>query len=245
MATPKPVPRWAIITGIVAAGLIALVLILDKVIMPALVHSASVVTVPNVVGRPASQAVNDLTTLGFAIAQVDTHPDERYAAGTVLYQNPYGGAEVKDGRKVFLTISSGRELLSIPNLVGAPLREAKIKLQMAGLTTGEITYENNASVPEETVLRQSNASGGRIPIGSAIALVVSSGPEQQPTTVPSLVGRTLAEAQQLVLSSRLVFGQITYKSNHSVLPSTVLEQHPMAGDSVREGSQVQLIVAGE
>ena len=29
MATPKPVPRWAIITGIVAAGLIALVLILD------------------------------------------------------------------------------------------------------------------------------------------------------------------------------------------------------------------------
>lgn len=238
-------PRWAKIAAVVFAALVVLVLILDKLVMPALVHSASVATVPNVVGSPAGQAIADLTARGFAIAQVDTHADERYPAGTVLYQNPYGGAEVKEGRKVFLTVSSGKELLAIPNVTGLPLREAKIRLQMAGLTTGDVSYENNSSVAEETVLRQSAPPGSRLPMNATLSLVVSSGPEQQSVAVPSLVGRTLAEAQQLVQSAKLVFGQINFKTNHMVLPSTVLEQIPAAGDTVKEGSAVQLSVAAD
>ena len=56
-------PRWAKISLIVGVVLIIVVLLIDKIIMPALVHSSSVVTVPVVVGRPSGEAIHDLTAM--------------------------------------------------------------------------------------------------------------------------------------------------------------------------------------
>jgi beta-lactam-binding protein with PASTA domain len=241
----KPLTRWQRITIISVAGFIVFVLLMDKVVMPALVHSQAVVTMPNVIGSKIEDAKNNLIIRGFEIEKVDTHADEKIPAGAIIYQNPYAGAEVKKGRKVFITISSGRELMQMPQLVGIGLREAKIRAQMAGLAIGDINYEPSPSTPEEVVTAQSVPSGARVGINAKIVLTVSSGPERAQMTAPSLVGRTLVEAQELLINAKLVFGQISYRKDRAVLPSTVLEQHPAAGDTVREGTPVNLVVAGE
>ncbi len=237
--------RWQKIALVVVAALIVLVLLLDKFLMPALVHSQAVVTMPNIVGVKMDDAQRTLIAQGFEIEKVDTHADERITAGSIIYQNPYAGAEVKKGRKVFLTVSSGRELMQMPQLAGIGLREAKIRAQMAGLAIGDINYENNATVPEETVVSQSVAPGARVGINTKIVLTVSSGPARALVVTPSFVGRTLFEAQGILQNVKLVFGQISYRKDRAVLPSTVLEQHPAAGDSVQEGTPVNLVVAGD
>ncbi|HZV12925.1 MAG TPA: PASTA domain-containing protein [Candidatus Kapabacteria bacterium] len=237
--------KWLIIAGIVVAVFIGVLLLLDKVIMPAWVHSQPVVKMPDLVGKNIHDVMPDLLQKKFVIAKVDTHADERYPKDIVLYQAPYADEDVKEGRKVYLTISSGKEIMQLPNFVGMDVRDAKIKIQSMGLGVGDVMYAPSPSVPEDNVIQQTPASGSRVSLDAHVSLIVSTGPEKPTVVIPTLVGKTLGEAQTTLQSLHLVFGTITYVKNRSLLPTTIMEQQPAAGDSVKEGSPVNLTVAGE
>ncbi|HET7152149.1 MAG TPA: PASTA domain-containing protein [Candidatus Kapabacteria bacterium] len=237
--------KWLIIAGIAFAAFMGVLLLLDKVIMPAWVHSQPVVKMPNLIGRKIGDVMQELSQKKFAIAKVDTHADERYAKDIVLYQAPYADEDVKEGRKVYITISSGKEIMQLPNFVGMDSRDAKIKIQSMGLGVGDVTYVPSATAAEDNVVQQTPAAGSRVSLDAHISLTVSSGPDKPTVVVPALTGKTLGEAQTTLQSLHLVFGTITYQKNHSLLPTTIMEQQPAAGDSVKEGSPVNLTVAGD
>ena len=235
--------KWLTIAAVIFVACIGMLLLLDKVIMPDWVHSQPVVVMPNLVGMNQRDALAELNRMKFNIAVGDTRPDEKYPKDVVLYQTPYPGEQVKEGRKAFLTISSGREIMQLPNVVGMEQQDAKIKLQNAGLTIGDITTASSGAVAADNVIAQSPAPGSRVGIDAHISLVVSSGPPKPSVVIPPLTGKTLAEAQTTLQSLGLVFGTITYERNTNVLPSTVTHQQPAPGDSVVAGSPVNLTVA--
>jgi len=235
--------KWLMITAGSFVVIIGILLWLDKVVMPAWVHSQPVLKMPNLIGMNSREAIAELSRMKFAVAAADTRPDEKYPKDIVLYQNPFAGEEVKEGRKVFITISSGKEIMQLPNFIGMNTRDAKIKLQNIGLTVGDITFANSESVPEDNIIQQTPAVGSRVSLDARVSLVVSGGQEKPMVIIPSLVGKTLAEAQTNLQTLHLVFGTISYEKNHAVLPSTILNQQPPSGDSVKEGSSINLTVA--
>jgi MYXO-CTERM domain-containing protein len=102
-------------------------------------------------------------------------------AGSVISQSPSAGTSLAAGSAVSLVVSTGP--VATPNVVNQTEAAATAALTGAGLAVGTVTRESSATVPSGSVISQSPASGANVASGSAVALVVSTGPST-PTTPP-------------------------------------------------------------
>ena len=226
----------------VAGVLLVLFLLANYLVMPLYVNHGSRLAVPGVLGMSFDSAQVALTQAGLVPVQGDTRPDPRYAAGTVVFQNPLAGAVVKEGRRVYLTLSGGEVQVAVPLLRGRTLRDAKFALERFGLRVGSVTGAMSDAFPSGTIIEQSHPADTRVPRGSFVGLVVSSGKPVSATTVPLLEGKTLGEVEKLLTEAGLRIGQITYQPNFELLPNTIVAQFPRAGEAATEGQAVDLFV---
>jgi serine/threonine-protein kinase len=82
----------------------------------------------------------------------------------------------------------------------------------------------------------------RIARGSRVNITVSSGSSAGGSTVPNVVGKTVTEAEKLLTGAGLNVGNITYQMSYELIPNTVVEQFPRAGETVPPGRKVDLFV---
>src|SRR5205814_5779912 len=99
-------------------------------------------------------------------------------AGSVISQSPVSGSSVAINRAVALVVSSGPPPVTVPNVVGLAQSAATSAITGANLVVGAVTQSSSTTVPAGSVISQSPVSGASVATGSAVALVVSSGPPQ-------------------------------------------------------------------
>lgn len=75
-----------------------------------------------------------------------------------------------------VTITVELPAVEVPNVVGMAEADAETELVDAGFVAGEIVYEGSLDVPAGIVMAQDPVGGTMAPGGSAVDLVVSSGP---------------------------------------------------------------------
>ncbi|WBB67236.1 Stk1 family PASTA domain-containing Ser/Thr kinase [Micromonospora sp. WMMD812] len=152
--------------------------------------------VPDVVGKEFELAEADLVGAKLVVAKGAARYDDNLPAGVVVDTNPKVGAEVKPGAKVTVILSKGRAPVSVPNLVGKTLAEARDTLAKLGLTPVE-TYKDSDK-PKDEVLGQSPADGTGVEKGTQVKLDVSKGPPL--VVVPRVVDLPCPQAKQLLES---------------------------------------------
>ncbi len=199
------------------------------------------VTVPNVVGLAQADAEAAISAAGLTVGTITPTNHPTVAAGTVISHTPGAGASVAGGSAVDLVVSTGPVLVTVPNVVGLAQADAEAAISAAGLTVGTITPTNHPTVAAGTVISHTPGAGASVAGGSAVALVVSTGPA--PVTVPNVVGLTQAAAQTALTNAGLTVGTITTTSHASVASGRVISHTPGAGASVAGGSAVALVVS--
>jgi beta-lactam-binding protein with PASTA domain/tRNA A-37 threonylcarbamoyl transferase component Bud32 len=101
-------------------------------------------TVPDVVGMTYDDAKAELEGLGLTVErQVDENGDGRH--DEVLEADPEVGDEVEPGEAVTLTVAPGRAV-TVPDLQGMTLSEARDALDAEGLKDGSITGRRDGKV---------------------------------------------------------------------------------------------------
>ncbi len=128
--------------------------------------------VPNVVGQTQAAATTAITTAGLALGTVTTQSNATVAAGTVISQNPTAGTNVVAGSAVNLVVSSGA---LVPNVVGQTQAAATTAITRAGLALGTVTTQSSLEAID-TVISQNPVAGASAVAGTAVDLVLSSGP---------------------------------------------------------------------
>jgi serine/threonine-protein kinase len=211
-------------------------------LLPAYVRHGGTLTVPDVTGQPFDSARTTLEEGGLQVIQAETRPDPDHPVGTVINQNPPGGAVVKHGRRVYLTISGGEAQVMVPSLRGRSTRDAKFALERFGLRLGGISYATSSNFPENTIIGQSVAPESRVSKGTVVNITVSSGREIKQIEVPQLVGKSTTEAEKLLVNARLKVGNITFQPSYDLLPNTVVDQFPRAGEMVNQDQAVDLFI---
>jgi serine/threonine-protein kinase len=228
---------WIVGTGTV------LLFIVDSFIMPFYVNKGGTLTVPNVVGLKEETAKRILDSLHLEPRRGDIRQDPAYPEGYVILQNPGGEQIVKTGRRVYLTISGGEQDVIVPALRGRSIRDAKFALDRAGLRQGAIQYQISIELPEGTIISQDVTAGGKVKKGTYISVVVSAGESIDSIYVPSLVGKTLSEAQKILKEKGLKTGNITFQYNDELLPNTVIDQLPRENDVVTTQKEIDLFIS--
>jgi eukaryotic-like serine/threonine-protein kinase len=230
--------RFLITTG----SILGLFLLLNYVVLPAYVNHGSRVTVPSVVGMAYDEAQKNLEGVGLRIVLGETKPDPGFAPGLIIQQNPLAQAVVKEGRRVYVTISGGDVQVPVPSLRGRSLRDARFALERFGLKLGSVSYDSSDTFPENTIIYQSAAADTRLPKGASVGVVVSRGKVLSQALVPLVVGKTLGEAEQILMQVGLKVGNITYQQSFDLVPNTVVDQYPRQGESATPGQAVDLFV---
>ena len=132
--------------------------------------------------------------------QADSNHDE----GMVIDQDPAAGTSrmiTSDGIDISLTVSSGVQLVTIPDdIVNAPYTNVQVRLQAKELNVN-IVLEESGSVTENYVISSEPAPGASVASGSTVTLHVSAGPAASYTTVPNVRDLTKEAALLMLLTS--------------------------------------------
>jgi serine/threonine-protein kinase len=132
------------------------------------------VTVPNVEGLTQDAATTAITAAKLMVGTVTQQTSNTVAAGKVISQDPASGSSVAQGSPVNLVISSGPQMVTVPNVEGLTQAAATTAITAAKLTMGTITQQKSNMVANGKVISQDPASGGSVVQGSPMNLVISS-----------------------------------------------------------------------
>jgi len=197
------------------------------------------VTVPNVAGQSEASAAAELRNAGLVPVPALT-ASSTVADGMVIGETPPAGSVVAKGTRVTLAVSAGPGSSPLPDVAGLTAAQASTKLEQAGFkpTTEK---QSSATVPSGRVIATNPSAGTEAQAGSAVTVLISSGPAQ--STVPDVVGQSRAGAEATLTNAKLKPGTITQRTSSDQTPGSVLEQSPAAGTSLPEGGAVDFVVA--
>ncbi|MFC0529615.1 Stk1 family PASTA domain-containing Ser/Thr kinase [Phytohabitans kaempferiae] len=155
--------------------------------------------VPDVVGKDLAQAKVDLEGAKLVVKEAPARFDDRLPAGIVLSVDPKPGTPLKPGTTVTLTASKGRAPITVPEVVGKNINDARAELQALGLVVVEQYKDDNRA--KDQVIAQTPASGSGVEQGAEIKLEVSKGPPQvivaRVVELPCQQGKQVLEGQGL------------------------------------------------
>ena len=193
------------------------------------------VDVPNVVGKQVTVAKHILEDnhLRVTISEV-SNPD--VPAGQVISQCPEAGESVKEQRPVHLVVSKGVGDITMPDLTGLTLDQAKSRLKDLGLVIGKITNESDNSKDDGIILMQSPPGDSKVNKGATVDIVINRVKAKQ-VSVPNLVGMTVKDARDALTALELSVGTISGSSSDDAVITT---QNPAAGSNIDTGSSVAL-----
>jgi beta-lactam-binding protein with PASTA domain/tRNA A-37 threonylcarbamoyl transferase component Bud32 len=225
---------WALsLVGVAAA-------IIGALLIGKFVFGGSAVTqvqVPNLDGLTVEAATTTLQQYDLRLGAQTPATSDR-PQGTVIAQQPAAGENIEQGQSVNITISSGLEQATVPQLVAlTSVDAARIALQDANLALGAVK-EKNSQQPPGYVLSQDPAEGTQIDAGSKVNITVSSGLVK----VPKVTGSSQAQARSDLAQAGFDV-QVVELEDGSVSAGTVLAQSPQAGELLAQGSVVTITVA--
>lgn len=177
----------------------------------------------------AEASLNDMTvSIADSIYVKDLEP------GAVYKQVPKAGSAVKKGRRIQLTINAYLpKTVTMPDIVGYSMRQARAELSSIGLKTGKLIYQED--IATNNVLRQKYNGrdidpGVKIKSGSSIDLVLGLNPSDNETFIPDLRRMNTYNAVELLQESSLNIGRIVYdntvKTRDDSIKAVVYRQTP-------------------
>jgi serine/threonine-protein kinase len=132
--------------------------------------------IPRVLELPANEARRTLTELGFRPRLDGERHNDASPRGTVIWQDPPVGTVLPPNSVVQLVLSAGPSLVAVPDIIGMGLPHATKIVAAAGVRLGSIDSVAGGQEPGIVLATRPAAGVGR-PRGSAIAVVVTRGPE--------------------------------------------------------------------
>ena len=142
-------------------------------------------TVPNLVGLPLDRATTAATDAGFELADPVFVAQDDQPEGTVVDQEPPAGTIADIGSAIKPLVSTERQLVIVPDVIGLPEGEAIAALTTEGLSVRRAAESEDPSVPAGTVITTSPAAGTTVATGTSVAYIVSTGGGAAPSSRPT------------------------------------------------------------
>ena len=134
---------------------------------------------------------------------------------------------------------------TVPNVVGMTKDDAERVIKDAGFAVGTETEEASETVVAGAVISQSVKAKSEAKAGSSTGITVSKGSDKpaKRVSVPSLIGMTQTQAEDVLASLKLVSKAEDPVYSEDAKPGTIFKQSVAAGTEVEEGSTVSFTAA--
>ena len=225
---------------VIAAALVVVMIVGAMIFLNVVTQHNKEISVPDFSNMTVVEAEHAADQAGVRVEVKDSVFVKRMKRGAVYRQNPVAGAKVKNGRRVVLTINAvNAKKVTMPNLVGLSLRQAKAELMSRGLVLNRLVYVQDMAT--NNVIKQLKGAreiepGTMIDSESKIDLVLGLNDLDNVTYVPDVTGLKNLSAVEAIYDHSLNIKDLkfdeTVKDYEDSLNAMVYRQMPEPSDSV-------------
>ncbi|MDP4180198.1 MAG: PASTA domain-containing protein [Bacillota bacterium] len=211
-----------------------------KFIVPTITPPAKAeIKLENYVGRDINEVKQELEKQGITV-NVEPKSDKNVEKDKIISQKPKEGESIKPDpyNPVTLYVSSGPEMIKIPDVSKYSLREAQQKLNDLNLTTST-QDEYSDVIASGLVIRTEPGVDEEVSPGSSVTIYRSKGPEIHQTVVPNLIGLTRVDAQKSLTNANLTLGKVLPEDSGNNVDK-IVSQDPAPNTTVTQMSAVNI-----
>lgn len=241
--------NWIVRNILLAIVFVLVIVVAANVILAAMTRHGKEITVPDFTNMTRVEAARVAAESGVEVTITDSAYHKQLRPGVVYMQNPKAGSHVKEGRRIRLSVNTLKpQEVTMPNLVGVSLRQARAELLRNGLTLGRLIYVSD--IATNNVIAQQRFGrniepGTKIASGSYVNLVLGLAPEDLMTFVPNVIGQKYQNAVGTVQNNSFNLGMVRFDSSvrnyDDSLNAVVYRQVPSVDStSVVRGSDISL-----
>tara|TARA_B100001250_G_scaffold269342_1_gene232394 strand:- start:773 stop:1543 length:771 start_codon:yes stop_codon:yes gene_type:complete len=207
----------------------------------------SVIKVPDFKGTHITELDSLLETYSLRYVIIDSVFDKTIERGLVVNQDPLPNTNVKENRRIYLTINSiATKKVDFPDVFDLTLRQAVRELQRDGFGIGKLEYQSDIATNKVLAYKLNGIPidiGQELYYGSVIDLVVAQGVSDEKVIIPNLIGLSRKEANIILKSTSLNIGSEYF--NNNVIDSNlavIYKQYPVFNEDneINIGSMIDL-----
>ena len=198
--------------------------------------------VPDLSGMTYSQAKTAAKDAGFTIKKGKSVYSSDVQSKRVAEQDPDAGDKAKKGTTITVNLSKGSKEGTVPNVVGMSYSEVEAYLKKSGYKLG-VVKEETSTKTKDTVLSQDPSAGSEADKGTKINIVISDGQGKEKGTVPSVTGKTLAQAKSAIIAAGFSVGNITYDEGTAYSNNIVMWQQYAANTQLDKGTSIDIEIS--
>ena len=197
------------------------------------------IAIPDVAGQTVAEAKETLKKANFEIGEEKSEASEKVEEGRIIRTDPDAGTGRKEGTKINLVVSSGKQSFQLSNYIGRKSTDVIAELKQKKVPENLIKIEEEESSESEagTVLRQSPAAGTTYDLSKASTITLTVAKKVTSVAMPSYTGSSLEFTKNNLVQIVGIKEANIEVVEVSTAPDgtaegTVVEQSPKAGEKV-------------
>ena len=202
-------------------------------------RTPATIAIPDVVGQTVAEAKETLKKANFEIGEEKSEASEKVEEGRIIRTDPDAGTTRKEGSKINLVVSSGKQSFQLSNYIGRKSTDVIAELKQKKVPENLIKIEEEESSESEagTVLRQSPAAGTTYDLSKASTITLTVAKKVTSVAMPSYIGSSLEFTKNNLVQIVGIKEANIEVVEVSTAPAgtaegTVVEQSPKAGEKV-------------
>ena len=202
-------------------------------------RTPAIITIPDVAGQTVAEAKETLKKANFEIGEEKSEASEKVEEGRIIRTDPEAGKTRKEGSKINLVVSSGKQSFQLSNYIGRKSTDVIAELKQKKVPENLIKIEEEESSESEagTVLRQSPAAGTTYDLSKASTITLTVAKKVTSVAMPSYIGSSLEFTKNNLVQIVGIKEANIEVVEVSTAPDgtaegTVVEQSPKAGEKV-------------
>lgn len=199
------------------------------------------IAAPDLIGLTVDEALAKLSEQRLYLQQDNRQPSTM-PEGRIISQFPQPDQEIKTGTPIRVTVSSGLNLIPVPNIQGKTRLDGAHRLRSAGLDEGNVSAINMPGVAGQTIIATDPPVGTGVADGTKVNLMVASGEDASVNRMPDLIDDTIEQARERLKLLGLK-AEERLEARPDAAPGKVHTQIPLPGAELTPGMQIVLITA--
>lgn len=202
-------------------------------------RTPATIAIPDVAGQTVAEAKETLKKANFEIGEEKSEASEKVEEGRIIRTDPDAGTGRKEGTKINLVVSSGKQSFQLSNYIGRKSTDVIAELKQKKVPENLIKIEEEESSESEagTVLRQSPAAGTTYDLSKASTITLTVAKKVTSVAMPSYIGSSLEFTKNNLVQIVGIKEANIEVVEVSTAPAgtaegTVVEQSPRAGEKV-------------
>ncbi len=197
------------------------------------------VKTPNIIGLNREEAEKIIIETGLRISESVNENSNFFENGIVISQDPLPGNELKREAGVKITVSSGKNILIIPNLIGYDYTYVVSQLESMGLHV-TLNKEPDLQFIPGNVIRISPAAGTEVNEGDLVNIFIAT--TEQMIQMPDVTQMSTEKAISVLQSLNIAYDISNVTVNYEIQKNLVISQLPAPDSFISLGEKVLLLV---